>query len=52
MCSLPTDAAGLLGTDFFKKAGVTIDFVCGKLSLMTSAKRPESVSFHPLKARP
>jgi len=33
VCSLPTDAAGLLGTDFFEKTGAVINFECGKMSL-------------------
>ena len=33
VCSLPTDAAGLLGTDFFKGAGALIDLGCGKMLL-------------------
>ena len=33
VCALPTDAAGLLGTDFLEKAGAMIDFVCGQMSL-------------------
>jgi len=33
VCSLPTDAVGLLGTDFFEKTGAEINFECGKMSL-------------------
>ena len=33
VCALPTDAAGLLGTDILGKAGAVIDFECGKMSL-------------------
>ena len=33
VCSLPTEAAGLLGTDFLEKSGDVIDFECGKMSL-------------------
>jgi hypothetical protein len=33
VCSLPTDAAGLLGTDLFEKRGAETIFECGKLSL-------------------
>ena len=32
VCSLPTKAAGLLGTDFMDRLGAKIDFECGKLS--------------------
>jgi len=38
--SLPTDAAGLLGTDFLNKAGVSIDFGCCKMSLADIGKAP------------
>jgi len=31
--ALPAEAAGLLGTDFFQKAGAVIDFECSQLSL-------------------
>ena len=33
VCTLPADAAGLLGTDFFEKAGAIIDFECNRMSL-------------------
>jgi hypothetical protein len=33
VCALPTDAAGLLGTDFFEKTGAEINFECRKMSL-------------------
>jgi len=33
VCSLATDAAGLLGTDFFEKTDAEINFECGKMSL-------------------
>ena len=32
VCTLPADAAGLLDTDFFEKAGAIIDFECNKMS--------------------
>jgi len=32
VCNLPADA-GLIGTDFFEKAGAIIDFECSKMSL-------------------
>jgi len=38
VCSLPTDAAGLLGTDFLNEAGDSIDFGCGKMSLTDIGK--------------
>jgi len=34
VCSLPTEAAGLLGTNFMAKAGAVIDFECGSMALM------------------
>ena len=33
VCSLPSDAAGLLGIDFLNGAGARIDFGCGNMSL-------------------
>jgi hypothetical protein len=33
VCSHPTEAAGLLGTDFLENSGDVIDFECGKMSL-------------------
>jgi hypothetical protein len=46
-CSLPTDAAGLLGTEFLNKAGVSIDFGCGKMSLADIAKAPRGCRVSP-----
>ena len=40
VCALPTDAAGLLVTDFLEKAGAVIDFECGKMSLTGTGKVP------------
>jgi len=45
VCSLPTDAADLLGTDVMERAGAVIDFECGKMS-PASAKCPECIAFH------
>jgi hypothetical protein len=36
LCSLPSEAAGLIGTDFMKGTGAMIDFGCNKLSLDVS----------------
>jgi hypothetical protein len=47
VCSLPTDAAGLLGTDFLNKAGVSIDFGCGKMSLAGIGKVPRECKVSP-----
>jgi len=49
VCSLPTDAAGLLGTDFLKKTGVSIDFGCSKMSLPDIDKAPLACKFSPTK---
>ena len=38
ICSLPTDAAGLLGTDFFLKTGAVIDLKCVQMSLTDVGK--------------
>ena len=51
VCSLLTDAEGLLGTDFLYEAGASINFGCGKMSLVDVGKAPERVRFHPLKER-
>jgi hypothetical protein len=40
VCSLPTEAAGLLGTDFMNDAGAKIDFECGKMSLTDIGRAP------------
>ena len=48
VCSLPSDAAGLLGTDsFLNKAGVSIDFGCGKMSLAGIGKVPRECKVSP-----
>ena len=47
VCALPTDAAGLLGTDFLEKAGAVIDFECGKMSLTGSGNVPRVFSIPP-----
>jgi len=42
VCCLPTEAVGLLGTDFFrKKSGAVMDFECGKMSLTESGRAPQ-----------
>ena len=45
LCSLPTDAAGLLGMEFVKGTGATIDFECNKMS-HTSTICPERIVIH------
>ena len=49
VCSLPTEAAGLLGTDFLEKSGALIDFECGKMSLTDSGRAPQVYSVAPAK---
>ena len=36
VCSLPTAAAGLIGTDFMNRLGTVIDFECGKMTLTST----------------
>ena len=36
VCSLPTAAAGLIGTDFMNQLGTVIDFECGKMTLTST----------------
>jgi len=45
--SLPTGAAGILGTDFVNEAGVSIDFGCGKMSFADIGKAPRACKFSP-----
>ena len=47
VCALPTDAAGLLGTDFLEKAGVVIDLECSKMSLTGIGNVPRVFSVPP-----
>ena len=49
VCSLPTDAAGLLGTEFLNEAGVSIDFGCGKMSFADIGKEPRACKVSPTK---
>jgi hypothetical protein len=42
VCALPTDAAGLLGTDFMEGAGEVINFESGKMSLAKAAAIPRA----------
>ena len=45
VCSLPTEAAGLLGTDFFlEKTGAVIDFECATMSFADVGKVPRAYS--------
>ena len=47
VCSLPTDAAGLVGTDFMASLGAVIDFERGKLLLTGNRKVPRVYSVPP-----
>jgi hypothetical protein len=40
VCSLPTEAASLLGTDFMNETSAKIDFQCGKMSLTDIGRAP------------
>jgi hypothetical protein len=40
VCTLPTGAAGLLGTDFMESVGAGIDFECNKMSFASTGKVP------------
>jgi len=40
VCSLPTEAAGIIGTDFMTQTGAMIDFYCCKLLLNRNGRRP------------
>ena len=42
--ALPAEAAGLLGTDFFVKAGDVMDFECSQLSLSGIGNGPRVLS--------
>ena len=44
VCTLPANAAGLLGTDFFEKAGAIIDFERRKMSLAGIGNVPRVLS--------
>jgi len=40
VCPLPTEADGLIGTDFLDRTSAEINFECGKLSLTGNYKAP------------
>ena len=50
VCSLPTDAAGLLGTDFLERTGASINFECGKMALAAIDKAPRAYKVIPAKS--
>lgn len=49
VCSLATEAAGLLGTDFLEKLGAVIDSECGKMSLSVIGRASQDYSVPPAK---
>ena len=42
VCPLPTEAAGLLGTDFLERVGAVVDFAFATMSLSDIGKVPRS----------
>jgi hypothetical protein len=40
VCPLPTDAAGILSTDFLTESGATVDLECNKMTLADVSKTP------------
>jgi len=40
VCPLPTEAAGLIGTDFLEKTGAKINFECGRFALADVGEAP------------
>jgi hypothetical protein len=42
VCSLRTDAARLVGTDFMEKTGATINFECSKVTLTSANQAPQA----------
>jgi len=42
VCSLPTEAEGLLGMDFFKESWAIVDLECNKMSLEDIGKVPRA----------
>jgi len=49
VCSLPTEAAGLLGTDFLEKFGAVIQFEKRKMSLVDIGRAPQEYRISPAK---
>jgi len=49
VCSLPTKAAGLVGTDFMDKTDAIIDFEKGKMSLTDNSSEPKLFSVSPMR---
>jgi len=44
VCSLPTKAAGLIGSEIIEKTGAIIDFEKGKMSLAVISRKPKLFS--------
>jgi len=40
VCPLPTEAAGLIGTDFLERTGAEINFECGRMALAAIGEAP------------
>ena len=38
VCPLPTEAAGLIGTDFLERTGAEINFECGRMALSATGE--------------
>jgi len=49
VCSLPTETAGLLGTNFLEKLGAVIYFECRKMSLTDIGRASQVYSVPPMK---
>ena len=49
VCPLPTDAAGLLGTDFLARTGDNVNFECGKMAFAAIDKAPCAYEVIPAK---
>ena len=49
VCLLPTDAVGLLGTDFLERTGANVNFECGKIALAAIDKAPRAYEVIPAK---
>jgi hypothetical protein len=50
VCSLPIEAAGLLGLDFLKESGAIVNLECIKCRLLTLGKRPKRMAQRSIKA--
>jgi len=48
VCSLPSEAADLIGTDFMNETGAMIDFECKRMSLADFDKMTQAHSLFPI----